>query len=126
LLQQTGRLDPARRQFLRALDLDPHFTAAYRALIQIAGQQQEPGLAALLAPVVRDQQEAKRREPELRRRAYQSPADPSGCAALARYLEERGELREARAQWEMVLSLKPGDRTARQAVARLDRVLGVQ
>lgn len=123
MLQQLERLEPARFQFLRALDRDPHMTAAYTNLIQVSARLREPALVALFAPVVRDQQQAKRIESGLRGAAYRSPADPAGYAALARFLTDRGELKDARAQWEVVLALKPGDTAARRELAWLNRIL---
>jgi cytochrome c-type biogenesis protein CcmH/NrfG len=123
LLQQLGRPEAAQRQFLRALDRDPRMTATYTGLIQVAGKLREPGMIALFAPVIRAQQEAKRVEPALRRRVYRSPSDPSACAALARYLAARGDLKEARAQWEVAAALRPGDGEARRELARLNHIL---
>jgi tetratricopeptide (TPR) repeat protein len=125
LLQQLDRPEPARRQFLRALDLDPAMTPAYAGLLRVSGKLREAGQIALFAPIVREQQQAKREETELRRVTYRSPADPAGYASLARCLAGRGDLKRARAQWEVVLSLCPGDAAARGELARLDRILGV-
>jgi tetratricopeptide (TPR) repeat protein len=125
LLQQLGRPEAAQRQLLRALDLDPRLTAAYTGLIQLSGKLREPGMIAVFAPVIREQQEAKRVEPALRRQVYHSPADPSAYAALARYLAARGDLTAARAQWEVVATLRPGDAEARREIARLTRILDV-
>jgi tetratricopeptide (TPR) repeat protein len=125
LLQQLDRPVEARRQYLRALDLNPRMTAAYAGLLGIASQLREPGQIALFAPVIRDQQQAKRAESELRRSTYRSPQDPAAYAALARYLSGRGDLRQAQAQWEVVLTLNPNDAAARQELARLDRILAV-
>ena len=74
---------------------------------------------------VAELQEARRVEPALRRHTYSSPDDPAAYAALARYLTTRGELEAARAQWEVVLELKPNDHTVREALARLERILNV-
>ncbi len=123
MLQQLGRLEPARRQLLQALDRDPHLTAAVVALVQIAGRLGETGQVALLAPVVRELQEAERTGPPLRQATYRSPQDPAAYAVLARYLTGRGDLQAALAQWEVVLSLKPGDQVAARELARLNRVL---
>jgi cytochrome c-type biogenesis protein CcmH/NrfG len=125
LLQQVDRPEPARRQFLRALDLDPGMTAAYAGLLGVAGRLREPGQIALYAPVIREQQQVKREEIGLRRATYRSPVDPAGYAALARCLASHGDLKQARAQWEVVLALKPDDAPARQELARLDRILAV-
>jgi tetratricopeptide (TPR) repeat protein len=123
LLQQMGRPEPAQRQFLRALDGDPTMTAAYTGLIEVAGRLREPGQIALFAPVVRDLQAAKRVEPGLRRRVYSAAADPTATAALARYLAGRGDLGEARAQWQVAAALRPDDPEARRELARLNRIL---
>jgi tetratricopeptide (TPR) repeat protein len=125
LLQELERPAEARRQFLRALDLNPGMTAAYAGLVAISGQLREPGQTALFAPVIRAQQEAKREETERRRATYRSPHDPAAYAALARSLAARGDLQQARAQWEVVLTLNPNDAPARREMARLDRILGV-
>jgi tetratricopeptide (TPR) repeat protein len=125
LLQELGRPEEARREFLRALDLNPGMTAAYAGLISISGQLREPGQIALFAPVIRAQQEAKREETERRRSTYRSPKNPGAYAALARWLAARGDLQQARAQWEVVLTLDPNDPPARREMARLDRILGV-
>jgi tetratricopeptide (TPR) repeat protein len=122
LLQQSGHLEAARRQYLRALDLDPGMTAAAAGLIQVAGKLGASGQVALLAPIVREQQAAKAEEARLRARTYRASAGASDYAALARYLMERGRLPEARAQWEVVLTLRPADEEARQALLRLVRV----
>jgi hypothetical protein len=100
-------------------------TAAYTGLIQVSGRLRESGQIALFAPVVRDQQEQKRAELPLRLRTYRSPSDPAGYADLARYLEERGDLQAAKAQWEVAASLRPDDPSAHRALARLDRILAV-
>jgi tetratricopeptide (TPR) repeat protein len=125
LLQQMDQPEAARRQFLRALDQDPEMTAAYTGLIQISGKLRETGQVSLFAPIVRTLQEEKRAEAELRRRIYRSLGDAGAYAALARHLDERGELKAARAQWEVVLALKPADAPAREALARLDQILAV-
>src|SRR5260370_21231981 len=54
LLQQLDRTEAARRQFLRALDLDPRMTAAYAGLLHASGQLREPGQIALFAPAIRE------------------------------------------------------------------------
>jgi tetratricopeptide (TPR) repeat protein len=125
LLQQSDRAEPARRQFLRALDLDPNLTAGYTGLIQVAGALRAPDQIPLLASVVREQQAAERRMTELHQRAYRTPADPAGYAALARALADQGDVKAARAQWDVVLTLQPGDATARRERSRLDQILGV-
>jgi tetratricopeptide (TPR) repeat protein len=125
LLQRLDRPEAARRQWLRALDLNPGMTAAYAGLLRVSGQLREPGQIALFAPVIRDQQESKREETELRRSTYRSPQDPAVYAALARCLAGRGDLQQARAQWEVVLTLHPSDPAARQELDGLDRILAV-
>lgn len=125
VLQQTGRLEPARRQFLRALDLDPGLTGAYTGLIHVSGRLQEPGQTALYAPIVREQQQARRDEQPLRTRVYRAPGDPAGYAALARYLAARGRLEAARSQWEVATALRPADPAARRELTRLNRILDV-
>jgi cellulose synthase operon protein C len=125
VLQQSGRLEPARRQFLRALDLDPGFTSAYTGLLHVSGRLQEPGQTALFAPIVRDLQQARRDEPALRARVYQAPDDPAGYAALARYRAARGDLKGARSQWEVAVALRPLDPAARRELDRLNRLLDV-
>jgi tetratricopeptide (TPR) repeat protein len=126
LLQQMDRPKGAERQFLRTLDLDPGMTPACTGLIQVAGKLGEPGQITMLAPVVRELQEAKRVEPGLRRQAYRSPADPAAVAALARYLAGRGQLEEARAQWEVAAALEPGHGEAWREMDRLNRLLDME
>jgi tetratricopeptide (TPR) repeat protein len=125
VLQQMGRWEPARRQFLRALDLDPGFTGAYTGLLHISGRLQEPGQTALYAPIVREVQQSRRDEVPLRAHVFRAPDDPAGYAALARFLAARGHLKAARSQWEVALALRPADPVARRELARLNRILDV-
>jgi tetratricopeptide (TPR) repeat protein len=125
MLQQLDHPEAARCQLLRALDLSPTMTAACVALVQVFGKLGERGQVALYTPVIRDLQQAKRVEAALRQSVYQLPAEPSGYAALARCLADRGDLPAARAQWEVSLTLRSGDGQARRELARLDRILDV-
>jgi tetratricopeptide (TPR) repeat protein len=125
-LQALGRMEEARSQLLRALDLDPRHLPALRRVVAIArsGGLDEP--VVLWARLAR--REAARRQAEARlwQETWDRPKAPAGYLALARHLIQRGGLRPAQSQIEEALRLRrelPEAAALRDTVTRVLAVL---
>jgi tetratricopeptide (TPR) repeat protein len=133
------QLDPGESQALRAwlgrwrgdtaaevkaleewLRLEPAATPALERLAELAHRA---GQADRVAGLRRRKAEVERAMEAYRVRLWRDP--PPGTAAerseLARLAEAAGRRHEARALWAWALKADPSDRTAREALARLDR-----
>jgi tetratricopeptide (TPR) repeat protein len=121
-LQRLGRLDDARRQALRALDLDPRQSQAYILVIQLARQARATGPLALYADLVRAVEDRLREETALRRATWERPRDPRAYAALAGFLMRTGDLAAAEGQLTESLRLRPDWPELRARLAMIRRL----
>jgi len=117
--QQRGEWEPARRELLATLDLDPSHAGAYNALTQVAQGVRQPHQVRLWAEAMRAVQERQREETSDRLEAGARPRDPAVWFALAQTLLRAGELEKAQGQLEQSLWLRPGWPEARRALARV-------
>jgi tetratricopeptide (TPR) repeat protein len=125
-LQQLGRYDEARRQFLQALDADPTRIATYLALTQLAGRLRQPGAGAFLPTVIRSAQRRANEETLLQPYVWRHPEDVAGRLKLARFLCRTARLTQARDQLEQALAQQPASTDARQLLQTVQRSLDVQ
>jgi tetratricopeptide (TPR) repeat protein len=121
-LQNLGNLAGARRQFLRAMDLDVNQSAALNNLVQVARGLKQYDQVEFWAPLVRDVEARLREELPDWKRVWDSPRDAAGYLPLARFLERTGELRKARNILEQAVALRPGP-AARRELQVLQRTL---
>jgi tetratricopeptide (TPR) repeat protein len=127
-LQRLGRVEEALRQALRALDLDPHQSAAYTQVVQLtrrergrsAGRQESP--LALYASLVRTVEARLREEMRLWQATWQRPRDPDAYAALGRFLIRTGNLEKAEGQLAEALRLRPDWPEVRARLAQVRRL----
>jgi predicted TPR repeat methyltransferase len=132
LLQRQGRLEAARDELLRALDLDPDLTAAASALVAVAAAQEagaerrQRAHASLFSEVVRALQARGRERDALQRAVGLRPEDAAALARLADLRAGACDLRRALYPWEQLVALRPGDRTARQRLAVARRLLALR
>jgi cellulose synthase operon protein C len=124
-LTRAGRLEEARRQILRSLDLDPNRGPIYSTLVLLARRLRQPGPAALFGPIVRDVEDRLREELALWRRTWDRPNDSAGYVALAGFLVRTGDPRRAESQLEQALALRPHWPEAEAELARVRRSLAV-
>jgi tetratricopeptide (TPR) repeat protein len=124
-LMRAGRVEEARRQLLRALDLDPHHGPTYSAVVQAARRLRQPGPVALFAPIARAVEDRLREELSLWRRTWDHPEDPDGYRAVASFLVHTGQIAKAEAQLEEALRRRPGWPEARADLERVRRLLAV-
>jgi Flp pilus assembly protein TadD len=125
-LQQLGQDEPARLQFLRALDADPTRIAAYLAVTQLAWRLNCPGPGAFLPLVVRSVQHRLNEENLLWPHVWQHPDDIAGRLKLARFFCATAQLARARDQLEQAVALQPTSSEARQLLATVQRAQEVQ
>jgi tetratricopeptide (TPR) repeat protein len=124
-LQNLGNLAGARRQFLRAMDLDVNQSASLNNLAQVARRLQQYDQVEFWAPLVRNMEQRLREELPDWKRVWDRPQDVSGYLPLARFLERTGELRKARNILEQAVALRPELAPARRELQLLQRTLGV-
>lgn len=105
--RQLGRLEPARDECLRALDLDASLTAAYNCAARVAQALGKPEQARVFAEIVRAGDGAAREEESLRRRTWDAPDDPQARLALSRFLLLHGQLERARYHLAAALVRRP-------------------
>jgi tetratricopeptide (TPR) repeat protein len=125
LLRRMGRMEEARDQMLRALDLDPHQVPPYNSLAQIAGQLRHPAQARFFAMSVRGVEARLREESEVMRRVWRHPRDAGAHLAAARFRQRIGDLTTAKAHLEQAVELRPGWPDATRALRRISRALEV-
>lgn len=126
LLQRLGRLEEARDQMLRALDLDPHQPPPYNSLVQIAGQLHRSAPLRLFARAVRQVEGRVREEGEVMHRVWEHPRDAEAHLAAGRFRRRSGDLPKAKAQFDQAVELRPGWPEAEQELRRVKRALEVQ
>jgi Flp pilus assembly protein TadD len=125
-LRRAGRLAEARRQALRALDLDPHRAELYSLIVQLARQERAAPPVSLFAALTRAVEERLREESRLWKATWRSPDDPRAYEALAGFLIRNGDLAAAESQLTEAVRLRPGDASLRARLARLRRLREVQ
>jgi Flp pilus assembly protein TadD len=125
-LQNIGNLEGARRQFLRAMDLDVNQSAPLNNIVQVARGLKQYDQVEFWGPLVRDVEERLREELPDWKRVWDSPQDVSGYLPLAQFLERTGELRKARNILEQALALQPNLAPARRELQTVQRSLDVQ
>jgi tetratricopeptide (TPR) repeat protein len=125
-LQQLGRYDEARRQFLRALDADPTRIAAYLALAQLAGRLNSPAAGTLFPTLVRSVQRRVNEESLLWPHVWRHPDDVAARLKLARFFCRTARLTAARDQLEQALAQQPASPEARRLMQTVQRALDVQ
>jgi tetratricopeptide (TPR) repeat protein len=118
-LLQEGQWEPARREFLAAVSLDPTELRAYNGLAQVSQGLQRPHQVALWAAAMRVMQDRLREEKFQRRAAGQRPRDASAYYSLARSLLRAGEVAKAQSQVEQSVQLRSNWLEARQLLARI-------
>jgi tetratricopeptide (TPR) repeat protein len=125
-LQRLGRTADARRQALRALDLDPNQSRAYQLVVQSARQEAAEGPLTLFAELVRAAEERVREEQPLRQATWERPRDPEAYAALARFLVRTGDLAAAEGHLAEALRLRPDWAEVRARLAVVQRLQEVR
>ena len=125
-LQKIGSLEGARRQFLRAMDLDVNQSAPLNDIVQVARGLKQYDQVDFWGPLVRDVEERLREELPDWKRVWDSPQDVSGYLPLAQFLERTGELRKARNILEQAVALRPDLAPARRELQTVQRTLDVQ
>jgi tetratricopeptide (TPR) repeat protein len=121
-LQRQGRVEDARRQALRALDLDPRQGRAYSLVVQCARQEKAAGPLSLFAELLRAAEARQREEQSLRLATWERPRDPAACAALAAFLLRTGNPVAAEDQLAEALRLRPQRPELRARLAMLRRL----
>jgi Flp pilus assembly protein TadD len=126
VLQQLGDLEGARRQFLAALDRDPHHAPSYTGISQLCARLRQPALARFFAPLVRAAQDHSREELRLARRIGQTPTRPEAHYAMAAFLIRTASFPGAQSHLERALELRPDYPEARAALARVKRAIDIR
>jgi tetratricopeptide (TPR) repeat protein len=121
-LQRLGLIEEARRQALRALDLDPKQSRAYTLVLQCARQQGAAGPLALYADLLRTVEAQQHEETALRQATWERPRDPETYAALAAFLIRTGNLAAAESQLTEALRLRPDWPPVRARLALVRRL----
>lgn len=124
-LRQAGRAADARRQALRALDLDPHQGPVYSVVVQLARQEGARAPLALFAPLVRAVEDRLREEAALWQATWERPDDPRAHEALADFLIRTGDLAAAEGQLLHADRLRSTPRS-RERLAWIRRLRQVQ
>ena len=118
LQQQWGQPEPARREFLATLSLDPDRSSAYNNLTQVSQALRRPRQVALWAAAMRAVQERLSEEKRQYREIGEHPDDPGRYYALAKMLLQNGKLMQAQSQLEQALQMRPGWPEARRLLAQ--------
>jgi Flp pilus assembly protein TadD len=121
-LQRLGRIEEARRQALRALDLGPRESRAYNLLVQCARQERAAGPLSLFAGLLREVEARQREEQSLRHATWERPRDPDAYAALAEFLLHTGNPAAAESQWAEAARLRPDWPKVRARLAMVRRL----
>jgi tetratricopeptide (TPR) repeat protein len=121
-LQRLGRIEEARRQALRALDLDPHQSAVYNQIVQLTRLEGTVGPLSLYADLVRSLEARLREEMPFWQATWQRPRDPQAYVALASFLLRTGDLEKAEGQLMEALRLRPNWPEVRARLAMIRRL----
>jgi Flp pilus assembly protein TadD len=124
-LQKIGNFEGARRQFLRAMDLEVNQSAPLNDVVQVARGLKRYDQVDFWGPLVRDVEERLREELPDWKRVWDSPQDVAGYLPLAQFLERTGELRKARNILEQAVALQPNLVPARRELQTVQRTLDV-
>ena len=125
-LEQAGRLEEARRQYLDALDVQPQQAVALNNVAQVSIRLQRPVTARLFTELAQAEEERTRERERLARRVRDHPADAAGRIELARFRIRSGQLEAARNQLERAAEPGPAAPQARALLAQVNRWLCVQ
>jgi tetratricopeptide (TPR) repeat protein len=125
-LQQLGKYELARQQYLRALDADPSHIATYTPLSTLAWRLQRPGPVAFWPAVVRSVQSRLGDEKLFWTHVWDHPNDADGRLRLARFFCHTANLSRARDELEQLLAQNPDLEPARQLLTTVQRSLEVQ
>lgn len=120
-LGRVGRHEEARREFLKALNVDPSRVACLTPLSQLAWRLQRTGPSTLFAAVTRSVQRRVTEESLLWPHVWQNPTDDEGRLKLARFFCETGHLDRARHQLDQILERRPTHAAARALLATVLR-----
>jgi tetratricopeptide (TPR) repeat protein len=124
-LTKLGRLEEARKQFLRALNADPLRISCFTPVTQLAWRLKRPGPGAFFPTVTRAVQQRLSEESLLWPHVWQHPEDAVGRVKLARFFCRHADLIRARDQLEQAVAQRPDLREARELLARVQRSLEV-
>jgi tetratricopeptide (TPR) repeat protein len=124
-LAKAGRIEEARRQALRALDLDPHNGPVYNRVVQLARQERARPPLQLYAGLVRGVEAGLREELARWSATWQRPKDPDAYQALAMFLIRTGDLPAAEGQLREALRLRPNWPEAAKQLAMVQRLRAV-
>jgi tetratricopeptide (TPR) repeat protein len=125
-LQTLGRVDDARAQFLRTLDLDPRYLPTLHRVVSAARDTGRDDQVALWSRVARAVAARQQQNARLWQPTWDRPQDALAYVALARHLIDHGELRPARGQLEEALRLRPALPDAAALCDTVERVLAVE
>jgi Flp pilus assembly protein TadD len=125
-LQRAGRVDEARRQALRALDLDPHQGEIYSVVVQLVRRERTTAAVALFAQLTREVETRLREEAQRWRATWSTPGSARAYAALADFLITRGDLVAAESQLAEAARLRPDAPALRGRLTRFRRLLDAQ
>lgn len=123
LLQRLGRLEEARIQFLRALDVDPHQQPPYNSLSTLAATSGRPAQARMFAHAIRRVEARVREEEQSMQRVWERPRDADAHLAAARFRIRTGALSRAQAHLQQALELRPGWPEVARELRRVTRAL---
>jgi tetratricopeptide (TPR) repeat protein len=126
LLRRLGDLDGARRQYERAMDLDPGARQGAIGLLQLCPLLGKSARVAFYGDIVRALQERGDAAGPLWRRVDRTPGDADAHARLAQLLLEAGDLRQARYALERATALRPNDRKLAQQRETVKRLLALR
>jgi tetratricopeptide (TPR) repeat protein len=123
VLRQLGRLEEARGEYLRALNLDPSLAAAYNGLVSLSQAMSRPQQAELFARIVRDADTSLREQERLHRRVWDDPMAAEARPELARFLLRSGELWKSQGHLDAALARRPGWKPAAELSRAVDALL---
>jgi Flp pilus assembly protein TadD len=123
ILEQTGDLPGARREYLRCLDGQPGRAAVLNNLSRVTARLGTPEVARLFAELARHRRERTLEREQLVARLRDHPADTAARVTLARFLVRNAQLTLARHHLERAAESDP---SARHALADLDSLLRAQ
>jgi tetratricopeptide (TPR) repeat protein len=126
LLRRRGDLDGARRQYERAMDLDPGARQGALGLLQLCLLLGKSARVVFYGEIVRALQERGDAAGPLWRRVDRTPGDADAHARLAQLLLEAGDLRQARYALERATELRPDDRKLAQQRESVKRLLALR
>jgi Flp pilus assembly protein TadD len=123
VLQKLGDAEGARRQYARALDLDPSSRQAAVGLLQLSSQVGQSGRVAFYSEIVRALQERGDAAAVLWRRVYESDHDADAHARLAQLFLDAGDISQARYPLRRAVALRPGDKARAQQLRMIERLI---